>query len=277
MDLTVPVFILGSGRSGTFQMMKMFEGINDVDSNHEYLFETVLKPSVLHRMNLISYNEILTLINSTHVPAVHYSKNKIWIDSSNALPWIIKPLYELFPNAKFIHLVRDGRKVVSSFYNKFPNTVYDDDSVKILENWMKDPDLVTEPPFDKKYWRPLPVDGDKHHEDFKRFNRFQRICYYWRDVNLQIKKSLEVVPKEQKMFIQLENLVSDVECLKDFFSMTGVKFKKDFIDQLKRPVNVAVSKNFPLTKKQNKEFYAICNSSMELFGYKDKEEYEVIY
>ena len=61
----------------------------------------------------------------TYKSSIHYSDKK-WVDSSNALPWIIKPLSKIFPDAYFIHLIRDGRKVVSSFYNKFGDIMYEE-------------------------------------------------------------------------------------------------------------------------------------------------------
>ena len=91
MNETFPVFILGSGRSGTFQMVKMLENIEGIQAHHEYLFENILKPSVLYRMGVIGDEEIKNVLKETHVPAVHYANTPVWVDSSNALPWIVKP------------------------------------------------------------------------------------------------------------------------------------------------------------------------------------------
>ena len=277
MDKTVPVFILGSGRCGTFQISRLLESVGEIEAHHEYLFENILKSAVLYRMNAIKSEDVKSMLTKTHRPAIHYSEKKFWVDSSNALPWIIEPLYEMFPNARFIHLIRDGRKVVSSFYNKFSDVVYDDRCVSIVNEWLENPEIMPEPSPEKKYWRPFPVKGESFCNEFKEFNRFQRLCYYWQDVNISIRNSLKVIPETQKMFVRLEDLTSDTEVLKGFLEMFDTEINDDFIEMLKRPVNVAVPKNFPLSQEQRKEFNDICSNAMSTFGYDAEKEYDVIY
>lgn len=277
MNNTVPVFILGSGRSGTLQMMRMLENIEGIQAHHEYLFENILKPSVLHRMGVVGDEEIKELLRETHVPAVYYTNAPIWFDSSNALPWIIKPLYELFPNARFIHLLRDGRKVVSSFFHKFTEVVYDDQCVNIVKHWLDNPGTVPSPPPEKKYWRPFPVKGEKYFEEFAHQNRFQRLCYYWQDCNMSIRNALAAVPDAQKLSIHLEDLVSDPAVLERFLDMFGVAYDDKYMQILKKPVNVAIPQNFPLTEQERLEFEEIAGEAMKVFGYVDLEEYHVAY
>lgn len=277
MNDTLPVFILGSGRSGTFQMVRMLENIKGIQAHHEYLFENILKPAALYRMGVIGDKEIKALLKETHVPAVYYANTPVWLDSSNALPWIVKPLYELFPNARFIHLLRDGRKVVSSFYHKFTEMVYDDQCVNIVKHWLANPNTVPSPPPEKKYWRPFPVKGEKYFEEFAFHNRFQRLCYYWQDCNMRIRESLAVVPDAQKLSIHLEDLVSDPATLARFLDMIGVAYDDKYMQVLKRPVNVAIPQNFPLTEQERLEFERIAGDAMKVFGYDALVEYQVAY
>ncbi|QWC98973.1 sulfotransferase [Polynucleobacter paneuropaeus] len=274
---TSPIFILGSGRSGTLQMVKMLEQMNGIEAHHEYLFENILKTAVLYRMGKIRKVEAKMLLMTTHVPAVHYSKNKIWVDSSNALPWIIKPLYELFPNARFIHLLRDGRKVVSSFYHKFTEEMYADDCVDILQKWLENPELNMAPSPEKKYWRPLPMIGENFYAEFAKYNRFERLCYYWQDCNIQIKSALDDIPEAQKLTIHLEDVVSDQLSLSKFLGVFGVEADSKHLQILRKPVNVAIPKNFLLTNKEAIAFEKIAGDAMKIFGYRNKKEYSVEY
>jgi len=274
---SVPIFILGSGRCGTFQIFKLLEGIDGLETHHEYLFENILKPAALFRMKVIKSRDVKSVLEKTHKPALHYTEEKFWVDSSNALPWIVEPLYEMFPNARFIHLIRDGRKVVSSFYNKFSDVVYDDRCVSVVNEWLEKPCTMPEPPPEKKYWRPFPVKKESFYDEFKNFSRFQRLCYYWQDLNMSIRNSLIDIPDRQKMFVRLEDLTSDTLVLKDFLGMFDTEINDDFIEMLKKPVNVAVPKNFPLSQEQTKEFDDICSKVMSTFGYDTKKEYDVIY
>ncbi|MHB1091325.1 sulfotransferase [Thiobacillus sp.] len=278
MNSTVPVFILGSGRSGTLQMVKLLENIEGIQAHHEYLFEKILKSAVLYRMGVVGDEEIKKLLMETYVPAVYYANTPIWLDSSNALPWIVKPLHELFPNARFIHLLRDGRKVVSSFYHKFTEVVYDDQCVNIVKNWLDNPDVVLPPPPEKKYWRPFPVRGEKYFEEFAHYSRFQRLCYYWQDCNMRIRDSLAIVPDAQKLSIHLEDLVSNSASLARFLEMFGVAYDDKYMQVLKRPVNVAVAQNFLMTEQERLEFEKIAGEAMKVFGYDALiKEYQVAY
>jgi len=276
MKNTTPVFILGTGRCGTFQMVKMLEDIEGIEAHHEYLFENILKPAILYRMGVIDNEEIKATLRETHVPAVCYADTPIWLDSSNALPWIIKPLFELFPNARFIHLLRDGRKVVSSFYNKFSEVMYDDRNVNIVKQWLRNPASVQPSP-EKKYWRPFPMKGDKYFEEFTTLNRFQRLCYYWQDCNITIHNALEHVPDTQKLSIHLEDLVSNPTSLASFLQMFGVEYDNKYLQVLKRPVNVAIPKNFPLSEEERLQFMEIAGEAMKIFEYRSAHEYDVSY
>lgn len=274
---TKPIFILGSGRCGTYQIIKLIEKNKKIEAHHEYLFETILKPAVLYRMGHLNKRQVKKILASSYAPAIHYSSAKYWIDSSNALPYLIQPLYELFPNAHFIHLLRDGRKVVSSFYNKFSSVMYEDHCVNILMQWLKKPSSKIEPPNEKKYWRPIPVKGDRFACEFKKFNQFERLCYYWRDINLKIDSTLSKIPKKQKYQFHLENIVADKTELARLLDVMSIKYNPNFLKILKKPVNVHIPKNYLLTQSELKRFMAIAGDAMEIFGYHSTTEYEVAY
>lgn len=277
MNNTKPVFILGSGRSGTFQMVKLLESLDGIEAHHEYLFENILKASVLYRMGSVDKSSIKSLLTSTHGAALHYSEMTYWVDSSNALPWIVEPLFELFPNAHFIHLLRDGRKVVSSFYNKFTEVMYDDRCVAIVNDWLADPARNIEPSAEKKYWRPFPLKNERFAKEFSGFDRFQRLCYYWQDANLQIKYALEKIPVSQQATLYLEDVVSTPMDLARFLSVFNIPYEDRYMDTLRRPVNVHIPKNFPFTEAQYAQFEAIAGDAMRVFGYHNRKEYEVEY
>jgi hypothetical protein len=277
MKNTKPVFILGSGRSGTFQMVKVIESVSGIEAHHEYLFEAILKPAVLYRMGSLDESSVKALLAKAHRAAVHYSQKHYWVDSSNALPWIVKPLLEIFPNAHFIHLLRDGRKVVSSFYNKFSEVMYDDRTLSIVNNWLVDSVTNLEPPAEKKYWRPFPVGNERFAKEFSDYDRFQRLCYYWQDCNLCIKRSLAHVPAAQQTTLFLEDVVSQKAALERFLSIFDLDYDQSYMDILKRPVNVHIPKNFPFTETQYAQFEAIAGDAMRAFGYHERKEYEVEY
>lgn len=274
---TIPVFILGSGRSGSSMMAKLLSGIPDIEVHHEYLCTHIQQVGAMYYMQLMDMQETKQKIEKIHGSAIYYSKAKYWIDCSNKLSWIIQPLFELFPNAKFINIVRDGRKVASSFYHKLNDEMYDDESVKIMQDWLNDRNNLPIPPPEKKYWWNIPQQGQPFYEDFPKFDQFQRACYHWREINRVILKSLENIPKDQQLFIRLEELASDRDVLKKFLGFIEVDYCEQFFELLQRPHNVGFPIDFKLTDIQLKQFNEIAYDMMDKLGYANTEEYSVKY
>src|SRR6185436_17216354 len=154
-----PLFIVSSGRSGTAMMVKALAAAEDLTIEHEYMVHQVQPLAVRRYQGLADASEAKELLSRTHGAAVHYAQTALWGDSSNKLSWLIPDLAELFPTARFIHLVRDGRKVASSYFHKLAAECYDDRSSNILAQHLADP-RVPAPPPEKKYWWPQPKAGE---------------------------------------------------------------------------------------------------------------------
>lgn len=273
---TKPVFILGSGRCGTYQISKLFDTFSNVTSHHEFLFENILETSALYKMNRISNAEVKNLILKTHKNEVLLTNKEIWIDSSNALPWIADIILEIFPDAKFVHLVRDGRKVVSSFYNKFESVMYDKNYVKKLKNWLDNPQNNIQPPPYKNYWRPLPGYGETFMKSLPK-NRFEFLCWYWAEINSHIDSFKETLDSENFFYIKLEDMVSNRDSFDSFINFIGLESDISLFKKIKKPINVAEPKNYLLSPEQRITYDIICGDVAKKFGYLNKDEYVLKY
>ena len=149
-----------------------------------------------------------------------------------------------------------------------------EESTRVLQNWVDNPKEVQEPPREKKYWWNVAKDSK---DEFRSFNQFQRICYHWKTVNESIQNDLKNIENRRKMFIKLEDLVVDEFKLKELISFIGLTYKSELFNQLQRPHNVNIPKNFNLTKNQYNQFNVICKETMVRFGYNLSKEYEVVY
>jgi hypothetical protein len=268
------IFILGSGRCGTYSFYKSMEKSKNIEAHHEFFFEPTLRIACLYQMKKISKNTVKNFLKQNHYFSIENCKKKIWVNACNALPWISDVLIELFPDAKFMHLVRNGKKVVSSFYNKFNNEMYRDENVKKLNDHLsnqKKNKLSSE----KKYWRPIPINNKKDLKKFNSSGQFYRICKYWNEINFKIENSLKNTDK--KLLFKLEDIDSKkkIEKLSHFFCISK-NDKQHFYNAFKKPTNVSIPKNIILTKKQNKIFNEVCGTQMKRYNY-DKIEYEVKY
>ena len=269
MNNTNLVFILGSGRCGTKALVKMLAGTPDLEAHHEYVRYYYQKEAVLYFEELISYEEMQNKLKSIYDGAVYYSEAKTFLDSSHKLVWCADVLQETYPNAKYVHLLRDGRKVASSFYNKL--NIHPDKASKEFREFKASVKWETYnlpmPPPSEKYWWPATEYS----------NRWQRICWYWAVMNEMID---ELIYKSDSESIQtkLEDLTTNKNELKMLLDFIEVPFRESYWDALQKPDHVYVPINYSLTDLQREQFNEIAAPTMEKFGYNiDEDEYNVKY
>tara|TARA_A100000164_G_scaffold376193_1_gene412730 strand:- start:75 stop:902 length:828 start_codon:yes stop_codon:yes gene_type:complete len=271
---TKQIFIVGSGRCGTRSLFKILNKIENVKAYHEYLCEIVQKEACKKMMGLRTKKESIKFIEDFFKTAINYEDKNFWIDCSNKLSWFIPELKEVFPECKFVLLLRDGRKVSSSFFNKLKPEIYNDNAVNILEKWMEDKKNV-EPPTEKPYWWILP----KYYNlfsDNNNYNQFQKICWHWKSVNRYVLNNFNKIDKSSYHIVKLEKLVNSKIVQKKLFDFMGLKFKDIYSKMLSRPENVFIPYDFKLNDEQNFQFSKICNELMLELDYKG-EEYNVRY
>lgn len=272
------VFILGSGRSGTKMAAKLFSGVPHIESHHEYVRDTYQREAALYFMGLMSKARMAERLQGIYGAAAHYSPATYFIDSSNKLSWVADVLVETFPEARFVHLTRDGRKVASSFFHKLGGHVYSDRGVKALRTWLERPDLHPMPPPPEDFWWVIPQKGQPFHDDFAAFDQFQRCCYQWTESNRCIADALRTVPEARKLAVKLETLTADPDEVKRLLDFVDVPFDDSFVQVLSRPQHVYVPLDYPLTDDQTAQFTAIGGPMMKRLGYSlAAKEYRVNY
>lgn len=267
-------FIVSSGRSGTAMLHKALAAAGDVEMNHEYMVHHVQPLGVRRYLGLAERDEALRTLASTHAAAIRYSEAEHWGDSSNKLSWLIPDLAELVPDAKFVHLVRDGRKVAGSYFNKLGAECYDDRSTAILQAHY---DGAGAPPPEKKYWWPVPRCDDPLARAFRGFDQFARVAWHWSEINRVILAALEALPSGRHMFVRLEDLLVSPALVCALVQFLGLDYRDALFAIFARPHNVNRPEDRPLTREQHAAFERIAAPMMERLGYADRDEYVVNY
>jgi hypothetical protein len=277
MDNTRPIFIVGTGRCGTRSLFKMLSGTPGVEVHHEFDCTHLQRQAALHYMQQISDGELHNSLEESYGSAIFYSEAQTWIDCSNKASWIMVQLLSRFPDARFVVLYRDGRKVTSSFYNKLALEIYDDESVGKLTQWLTQQSEQPLPPPEKKYWWNIPRQGQPHAEEFPAFNQFQRICYHWENCNRFIGTQLEELPSDTWHCVKLEDLTSDQKTLASLLEFVEIPYQEAYFEALQTPQNVFFPMDFQLTEEQLFMFNDICTPMMQKLGYSGMESYVVQY
>ncbi len=279
--MTQPLFCLSTGRSGTYLIHKILSLYPNVESHHEYCIEHTQKLSVLRRAGVVSEDMAALQLRETHLSGVHYSQADYFCDSSNKLSFLIKPLRVILPDSRFIHLVRDGRRVVSSYYHKLVDEAMVDKWVSRVRYHVRQPYYFPAPPPLKPNWWPSPdLSADYIVPYSEKWNRWQRLCWYWQDCNRAIMKGLEEVPDSQKYTVRLEDLASHIRDLADLLDWLRLLDNEQILDEARNlcqtPQNVSEPVSYPLTSEQEEQYWEICGEMHEQLGY-GKDDYEVKY
>ncbi len=270
-----PFFIVSSGRSGTAMLHKALAADTDVEIHHEYMVHHIQPLAVRRYMGLAGADETRGLLAGTYGAAVHYCQKKFWGDSSNKVSWLIPDLFALFPQAKFVHLVRDGRKVAGSYFNKLGDECYDDRSTNVLRAHIEEGAVA--PPPEKKYWWPLPKKDDPAAHAFRSSDQFGRIAWHWAEINRVILNDLQALPKARTHFVKLEELRDSEQSLKELLTFLGLQYQSAYFAMFQRPHNVNRPEDKLLSEAQRATFDSIAGAMMKRLGYAEEREYVVKY
>jgi hypothetical protein len=274
---TQAFFVVSSGRSGTAMLQKALSAAGNIGMQHEYAVDIVQPVAVRRYLGLANEAEVRAILRATHVAAIHYSEAAHWGDSSNKLSWLIPELASLLPQAKFVHLVRDGRKVASSYFHKLAAECYDDRSSAILQAFFDDPAQNPAPPPEKKYWWPCPRKENPLADRFRAFDQFQRIAWHWTEINRVIFEGLQQVEQSQKYFVRLEDLQDSADSVRGLFEFLGLPYREEHAAAFARPHNVNRPEDRLLDAQQRTQFDALAAPMMERLGYAGRPEYVVNY
>jgi len=249
----------------------------DAEMQHEYMVQITQPLAVRRYLDLIEPRKALKILGETHAAAVGYSASSHWGDSSNKVSWLIPELAELLPSAKFIHLVRDGRKVAGSYFRKLSEECYDDRSTGILQSHYDNPSHTAAPPPEKKYWWPVPRRDDPAACAFRSYSQFERICWHWAEINRVIIASLAALPRDQHLFVRLEELRDSPEALKGLYDFLNLPYRDDRFAAFAKPHNVNKPEDRLLDARERARFDVVAGAMMQRLGYAERAEYVVNY
>ena len=268
-SIVCPIFVVGTGRNGTRSIYRMLRGNARIEAHHEYGCENIQKISCLHSMGLLDDDIALSSVRRHYHAALSYCEKDIWLDSSNKVSWIIPLLKEAFPGSKFIHIIRDPRRVVPSYYYKLREEMYDDKSVKMLAKWIDSGFHEDDaPPAEKKYWWKLEIaETLKVSASEYQRTRFERCCLHWTNSIQEISKAFAKMPQSSHLTIKLEDLVSDINTLNLLLEFLGLECLEFYSQFLQRPRNVFLPLEFNCTASQLKTLGEYCSHEAESLGY----------
>lgn len=236
-------FLLGMGRSGTNFFASLLKRCPAALVYHEPMDEDFIALEEAHESfdNALSYlkyfrlQRMHKLIQGQDIH--HYG------EANSNLRFHARAIREVMPNARLLHLVRDGREVVRSVMERRHYT-----------------------PGTSGHHALQPLPSDPLYERWDELSRFEKVCWLWADANRRL---AEDVPN----WVSFESLVGDYDYFKEnLLDFIGLEMSEaQWSEIVRAPTNVTKKFTFPPWQEwdvsQNAAFDAICGKQMSRFGY----------
>lgn len=194
-------FVVGTGRCGTTSIAELISQAPNCKCIHE-LKPQLIREAVQYLYEELSEEELSRLLLSTRPQMID---GKTFGESNHQLGLIIPVLQKVYPDAKFVWLIRDGRDTVASMYARNwyagrPYTLLG--RVNLWEEWRIRGDYM----------------NVMSHQEWRSLLRFERCCWHWAFVNQLIESSL-IENECNWIQLRLENLHAQVDYLYDFLGL----------------------------------------------------------
>ncbi len=166
------MFLVSTGRTATKFLAKLLGSVcDDVDARHEP------RPDLFHLGTAFARSEIgpekaaKVLLGSRLWICNELNRNKtgMYVESNNNVSYLIPVVRNCFPNAKFVHIVRDGRDFVRSSCSK---TVLSRSGKSDNALFMTRQDV-------RRRLQASDLPDNPYHGKWSRMSRFEKICWYW--------------------------------------------------------------------------------------------------
>lgn len=239
-------FVLGTGRCGSKSIANNLNKHKDIYAKHEDIKQFIrLSTEYAHGEKNVREvkNEVLSIFESK---TLKNYQNELILHSDQRLWNMVPILKELFPKAKFIHLIRDGRDTVRSMYAR---------------NWFVDNELE----INKHEWAEYRLNGylagDVDEEKWKNWGAFERCCWYWSYINESISK--ELLTQQKSYLIKLENIDDNLSDFLEFLDVDKHNFNFDKYNAVKK--SNLKKYQFQWTEKEEEKFQKIAGETQLKF------------
>jgi len=209
-------FVLSSGRSGSQSCAEAFNDYSNCCCKHHPQPELVLEAAEYY-LGRRDEEEIAGILRETRPMT---SDQVVYGEVNLQLSLIAPVLNNVFPDCRFIWLLRDGRDVVASMFHR---------------GWY-DPEID---PVRRPLWHQARLRGDETGDfttaDWEELSRFGRCCWLWRKYNDIIEAFLATIDRTRWKQVRLDRLKAALPELSQFLGLKGAgRVKK--LNTAKQPV-----------------------------------------
>jgi hypothetical protein len=227
------VFVLSTGRCGTGLITTILEKSSLLNVFHNPKPELEHVSSLIHKFKPSIESLKLAIIAARFDFFVcALLRGKIFVETNNRITFFAPALADLFPNAKFIHLVRNPADFVRSGMRR---------------NYYKEGNI--------QHQRLNP----SNNESWAQMTQLEKIAWEWNEINLFIEQFKEICHPSRILTLKSEELFTQhdiIPLLFDFLDVTNPVRNPQRL--LKKPVNKQTTGEFPKYKDwSDKDKYSL--------------------
>lgn len=251
-------FILSTGRSGSTSIALILSEHPDITCEHEPNGQLIrLSTEYMHKVK--SREVVKEELKRMYIDAGRLV-NQYYGESDQKLSNLIDILAELFPEAKFIWLIRKASSVVNSTFSR---GWFSDNDLSFIKNEHYSDELEKDKFFNfYTYYR---LQGDKTgeflSEQWESMSSFERNCWYWAYWNRLIEKQLTQLPDNKWLMVKLEELDTAFEKIINFLGCRKFEFKTMKANEALPSYKLIKKSSWK--KEENNAYEKWCNPLME--------------
>ncbi len=260
-NLKRPLFIVGAPRSGTTFLGECVAELPEISYHFEPVLTKAAARYVYEKKWSFTFSTLFFRWVYSWLMRIHFDGDLCFSEKTPQVSLVIPFLFHAFPDARFIHIVRDGRDSAISLSKKlwYQN--------RMKGSGAKEPGGYPLGP-KARFW----VEHDRVLE-FETTNDLHRCVWLWRRYLEIISASLKNLPEGSVLEIKYEDLVKKPEYeatrILDFIGISDRYSKKIFEDYL---VNNAIATSVrrwenELSPSQVKELESEAGECLKIYGY----------
>ncbi|MBN4051216.1 sulfotransferase [bacterium AH-315-M05] len=229
-------FVLSTGRCGTKLLTNIFESHPNVLAFHEPIPELIYFNKFAYENCETEHETLLKMIDIARYEYIRkaFLLEKHYVETNNGITFFAHQLAQLYPNAKFIHLIRHPLAFVRSGYSR---------------GWYKG-----KIGYDESKIQPVSDNNIQWHQ----LSRVGKIAWLWNETNTFIDEFKATLPTERTLTIKSESLFEDAiitESILKFLKLSPLN-KQNINKMIAQPVNKQATEK-TLTEDQVKEILEI--------------------
>lgn len=202
----VHLFVLGTGRCGTETASAVLSALPGCRIIHEHAPPLLSEVSDFFRGRMTP-SELARILRTTRSPEA-LGGERLAGESNQRLSFILPQLAPLFPRARYLWMIRDGRSNVASVYHR---RWYDPREIRVREP-QHAPSALSRITAD--------MVGEMTQSEWQSLDGFARCCWYWSFTNREIQRRTAEL-RLNTLKIRLEDLGDRTAELLDFLGLSG--------------------------------------------------------